>query len=83
MWKTTPLIMASNETLSDDQSAATCQPKRRSKNDTKTGEELPRTEDKVKAEAAAIFYERYVTARQHPQYVRQKKEHQKRYEGKK
>jgi hypothetical protein len=47
----------------------------------KTGEELPRTEDKEKAEAAAIFYERYVTARQHPEYVRQKKLHQEKYEG--
>ncbi len=53
------------------------------KYDKKTGEELPRTEDKEKAEAAAIFYERYVTARQHPHYVQQKKAHQERYEGKK
>ena len=35
------------------------------KYDTKTGHELPRTEVKEKAAAAAVFYERYVTARQH------------------
>jgi hypothetical protein len=52
------------------------------KYDKKTGEELPRTEDEEKAEAAAIFYERYVTARQHKEYVRQKKLHQERYERK-
>jgi hypothetical protein len=43
---------------------------------------LPSTEDKEKAEAAAIFYERYVTARQHPEYVRQKKLHHMNYEAK-
>ena len=52
------------------------------KYDKKTGEELPRTEDKEKAEAAAIFYERYVTARQHPEYLRQKKLHQEKHESK-
>jgi Domain of unknown function (DUF4385) len=46
-----------------------------------TGKELPRTEDTKKAAAAAIFYERYVTARQHLKYVRQKKLHQERYEA--
>ena len=51
------------------------------KYDKKTGEELPRTEDKEKAAAAAIFYERYVTARQHKEYVRQKKAHQEKYEN--
>ena len=51
------------------------------KYDEKTGEELPRTEDKEKAAAAVIFYQRYVTARQHPKYVRQKKRHQERYES--
>ena len=51
------------------------------KYDKKTGEELPRTEDKEKAAAAAVFYERYVTARQHREYVRQKKGHQERYEN--
>lgn len=45
------------------------------KYDKKTGEELPRTEDPEKAEAAAIFYEQYVNARQHRDYVRQKKQH--------
>lgn len=50
------------------------------KYDKKTGEELPRTEDKEKAQAAAVFYERYVAARQHPEYARQKKQHQVRYE---
>lgn len=53
------------------------------KYDKKTGEELQRTEDKEKAEAAAIFYERYVTARQHSEYVRQKRLHQERHEQKK
>lgn len=50
------------------------------KYDKKTGQELPRTEDKEKATAAAIFYERYVMARQHQEYVRQKQAHQQRYE---
>ena len=52
------------------------------KYDKKTGEELPRTEDAEKAAAAAIFYERYVAARQHAEYVRQKKRHQGQHEGK-
>ena len=52
------------------------------KYDKKTGEELPRTGDAEKAEAAAVFYERYVAARQHPEYVRQKKLHQEKFEGK-
>ena len=47
-----------------------------------TGAELPRAEDAEKAAAAAIFYERYVAARQHAEYVRQKKRRQERYEGK-
>ncbi len=46
----------------------------------KTGELLPRTEDAEKAAAAAVFYERYLTARQHQKYVRLKKEHQEKYE---
>jgi hypothetical protein len=50
------------------------------KYDKKTGDELPRTEDEEKAAAAAMFYERYVAARQHPEYVRQRKLHQERYE---
>lgn len=52
------------------------------KYDKKTGEVLPRTEDTEKAAAAAIFYERYVTARQQPEYVRQKKLHQEKHESK-
>ncbi len=51
------------------------------KHDKKTGEELPRTEDAEKAAAAAVFYERYVTARQHAEYVRQKRQHQEQYES--
>jgi Domain of unknown function (DUF4385) len=52
------------------------------KYDMKTGDELPRTEDAEKAAAAAIFYERYVTARQHEEYVRQKKLHLEKHEAK-
>jgi hypothetical protein len=51
------------------------------KYDPKTGEELPRAEAAEKARAAAVFYERYVAARQHPEYVRQKKRHRQRYDG--
>ena len=51
------------------------------KYDPKTGAELPRGHDPEKAAAAAVFYERYVAARQHPEYVRRKAEHRKRYEG--
>src|ERR1700712_3259229 len=40
------------------------------KYDATTGKELPRSVDAEKAEAAAIFYERYVAARQHAEYVR-------------
>ena len=47
------------------------------KYDKKTGNELPRTDDAEKA--AAVFYERYVTTRQHVEYVRQKKQHKERY----
>ena len=36
--------------------------------------------DEEKAQAAAVFHERYVAARQHPEYVRQKKLHKERYE---
>ena len=52
------------------------------KYDKETGAELPRTVDAEKAAAAAIFYERYVTARQHPEYLRLKQEHREKYEGK-
>lgn len=50
------------------------------KYDAATGEALARTEDAEKARAAAVFYERYVTARQHREYVRQKNDHIERYE---
>lgn len=50
------------------------------KYDKATGDELPRITDPVKAEAAAIFYERYVAAREHRKYLRLKREHQARYE---
>jgi hypothetical protein len=50
--------------------------------DEETGAELPRAVDAEKAEAAAVFYERYVAARQHPDYIRQKQLHRDRYEGK-
>ena len=50
------------------------------KYDKTTGKALPRIEDSEKAAAAAVFYERYVAARQHPEYVRQKKLHKERYE---
>lgn len=49
------------------------------KYDKATGNELPRADDPEKAAAAAIFYERYVTAREHPAYVKMKKQHQERY----
>lgn len=40
-----------------------------------TGEVLPRIEDSEKSAAAAIFYKRYVTARQNSDYIRMKKLH--------
>jgi hypothetical protein len=49
------------------------------KYDTQTGEPLPRTEDAEKSQAPA-FYERYVAARQHPAYLRQKTAHRARHE---
>ena len=52
------------------------------KYDKETGGELPRTVDPEKAAAAAVFYERYVAARQHPDYLRQKQLHRENYEGK-
>ncbi len=52
------------------------------KYDKQSGQELPRTEDPDKAAAAAIFYGKYVTARQHKEYVRQKMRHQEQYEAK-
>ena len=50
------------------------------KYDRDTRDELPRTTDPVKAESAAIFYERYVQARQHPNYLALKHDHQQRHE---
>ena len=51
------------------------------KYDKETGAELPRTVDDEKAAAAAVFYERYVAARQHPEYVQLKKDHREKYEA--
>ncbi len=51
------------------------------KYDKKTGKELPRIDDTEKAAAAAVFYERYVTARENAEYSRQKKLHQERHEN--
>ena len=50
------------------------------KYDKQTGKELPKTEDAEKAAAAAVFYEKYVAARQHAQYARLREQHQHRYE---
>ncbi len=41
---------------------------------------LPRQEDPVKAAAAAVFYEVYVRAREHPEYVKQRARHLEQYE---
>jgi len=43
-------------------------------------ETLPRQEGPVKAAAAAIFYARYLEAREHPEYVKQRAQHVERYE---
>jgi hypothetical protein len=51
------------------------------KYDRRTGDELPRAEDAEKSAAAAVFYERYVAARRHPEYVRLKQAHQEKCEG--
>ena len=51
------------------------------KYDQKTKAELPRDDDPEKAAAAAIFHEKYVAAREHPVYVRMKREHREKYEG--
>ncbi len=47
------------------------------KYDKKTGKELPRVHDEEKAAAAAIFYERYVAARENTKYVKLKERHKK------
>lgn len=44
-----------------------------------SGRRLPRVHDPVKAEAAAIFYEKYVMAREHPTYRRLREAHQAQY----
>lgn len=41
---------------------------------------LPREIDEVKAASAEIFYARYLRAREHPEYKRQRAEHIARYE---
>ena len=50
------------------------------KYDPKSGRELPRQNDSCKAKAAAIFYERYVKARQQPSYLKLKEKHRNDYE---
>ena len=49
------------------------------KYDRKSGKELPRGEDTQKAEAARIFYERYVQARENVKYRDLKQRHLERY----
>ena len=51
------------------------------KYDKATGEELPPCKDAEKAEAAAVFYERYVNARQHAKYIRLKDRHLAQHEN--
>jgi hypothetical protein len=48
-----------------------------------TGAELPRSEDKEKAAAATVFYERYVAAREHPVYRALKQTHLANFEHRK
>lgn len=50
------------------------------KYDKESGEELPRQDDPEKAAAAAIFYRRYVEARENERYVELKRLHRDRYE---
>ena len=50
------------------------------KYDKSSGEELPGKLDIEKAESAAIFYEKYVQAREDAEYQRLKKEHIEKYE---
>jgi hypothetical protein len=49
------------------------------KYDPKSGRQLPRENNSVKAESAKIFYDRYVEARENPAYRKLKQEHQERY----
>jgi hypothetical protein len=51
------------------------------KYDQKTGKLLPRTDDPEKAAAAAIFYGRYVKAREHAKYLALKQRHQEQFEA--
>lgn len=51
------------------------------KYDPVTGAELPRAIDLEKQASAAVFYEKYVAAREDPEYQRQKREHLARYGG--
>lgn len=51
------------------------------KYDPATRQELPRTVDDQKAQAAAIFYEQYVAARSNPEYIRQRDDHLDRFES--
>ena len=51
------------------------------KYDQTTGKARPRTTDPEKAESAAVFYERYVAAREHRNYVRLKTLHREKYES--
>jgi hypothetical protein len=51
------------------------------KYDKHTGELLPRIHDVEKGAAAAIFYERYVAAREHPQYLSLKALHRQQHES--
>lgn len=53
------------------------------KYDKQTGEELPRDEDPEKVAAAALFYARYVEAREYPRYRQLKQQHKARYESRK
>ncbi len=47
------------------------------KYDRKSGTQLPADPDSEKAEAATVFYEKYVQARQNPIYATQRKRHLK------
>ncbi|MCC7421003.1 MAG: DUF4385 domain-containing protein [Planctomycetaceae bacterium] len=51
------------------------------KYDPATREELPRTVDDEKVQAAAIFYKQYVAARSSAEYIRQRDEHLKQFES--
>lgn len=51
------------------------------KYDQQTRKQLPRADDPKKAASAAIFYKRYLAAREHPEYRRQKEIHRERYEN--